>query len=104
MYKGQRPKMSEEQERSGGAMEFIQRQFKGVKPKEVREYRSQGQFVSAMKDVLSEGEVSSMYPAEVWEPQADKFLKNLWAKHSKSMKVAKRPTTGSSRGSRMQMR
>jgi hypothetical protein len=103
-YKGQRVGMDDEQERRMGAMQFIQQRFKTVKPKEVQEYKSQGQFVSAMKDVLSESEVSSMYPSEVWEPQADRFLKNLWAKHSKKMATAKKPVPGSSRGSRMQMR
>jgi hypothetical protein len=103
-YKGQRVPMDDDRERTMGAMQFIQQRFSGVKPKEVQEYKSQGQFVSAMKDVLSESEVSSMYPSEVWEPQANRFLKNLWAKHSKKMATAKKPVPGSSRGSRIQMR
>lgn len=103
-YKGQRMGGNDEQGRMMDAVRFIQQRFSDMKPNEVKEYKSQKEFVSAMKDVLSESELSSMYPSGEWEPQADIFLKNLWAKHSKKMQVAKPSTKGSMRGSRMQVR
>lgn len=104
MYEDMDDEMDEEMERSMGAGEFIRNQFKGFKPSDAKGYKNKREFISAMKDVLTEGDIYEMYPSSVWEPQADKFFTELWAKHSSKMQTAKKPVKGSSRGSRIQMR
>lgn len=68
-----------------GAGDFIKSQLKrdgGMQWLAETAYKSPSQkaFMDEVMDVLSEGEVSSMYPNDVWEPAAKNLLISVFAK------------------------
>lgn len=82
-----------------GAGDFIKSQLKkdgGMQWLAETAYKAPNQkaFMNEVMDVLSEGEVSSMYPKDVWEPAAKNLLLSIFAKSKKTkapkMKVVKK--------------
>jgi hypothetical protein len=77
-----------------GASDFLKSQLKndnGMKwlAETAMKSANQKAFMDEVLDVLSEGEVSSMYPNDVWEPAAKRILMDVFAKSKAKSKMAR---------------
>jgi hypothetical protein len=73
-------------ERMMGAMQYIRKKY-GTKW-DTEGYKSPKEFIQSAKDVISESDISDMYPENVWSKAADKLLMNVWSR--RKMKITRK--------------
>ena len=73
-------------ERMMGAMQYIRKKYGNKFSTEG--YKSPREFIASAKDVISESDISDMYPENVWSKAADKLLMGVWSK--RKMKITRK--------------
>ena len=73
-------------ERMMGAMSYIRKKY-GTKW-DTKGYKSPREFIASAKDVISESDISDMYPESVWSKAADKLLMGVWSR--RKMKITRK--------------
>ena len=76
----------DDSERMMGAMQYIRKKYGNKFSTEG--YKSPREFIASAKDVISESDISDMYPENVWSKAADKLLMNVWSK--RKMKITRK--------------
>lgn len=77
----------EDAERMMGAMAYIRDKYGKNWD---TDYKTPREFMSAAKDVISESDISDMYPEEVWSKAADKVLMGVWNRRKNKMKIVRK--------------
>jgi len=73
-------------ERMMGAMSYLRKKYGNKFSTEG--YKSPREFIASAKDVISESDISDMYPENVWSKAADKLLMGVWSK--RKMKITRK--------------
>ena len=76
----------DDSERMMGAMQYIRKKYGNKFSTEG--YKSPREFIASAKDVISESDISDMYPENVWSKAADKLLMGVWSK--RKMKITRK--------------
>ena len=69
---------------SKGAEDYLKDKMGSGKRFEPNSYAKLKDFKNAAMDVLSESEITSLFPKDVWESAANRYLSNVWKKSSKA--------------------
>jgi hypothetical protein len=77
---------ADDSERMMGAMQYLRKKYGNKWNTEG--YKSPREFIASAKDVISESDISDMYPENVWSKAADKLLMNVWSK--RKMKITRK--------------
>jgi hypothetical protein len=77
---------ADDSERMMGAMQYIRKKYGNKFNTEG--YKSPREFIASAKDVISESDISDMYPENVWSKAADKLLMGVWSK--RKMKITRK--------------
>lgn len=71
-------------DQSKGAEDYLKKKIGSGKQFEPNSYAKLKDFKNAAMDVLSESEITSIFPQQVWESAANRYLSNVWKKSSKA--------------------